>query len=406
VKTVVLSFRYFDSIRETIMTQIIDFESLFSIYEKCSKVVSFDVIITETVIQETNRRKRIVKQMRQLAKKVHFWSVTVFSVILLVLTITKSSTVTDFKDKMKPVPFMITVIVDTSKAIWFVLRKSQICAIIYKLRQLHPSTAEQQEKYQTRKFCKGLRTFQGIFMLMAIAIMVWFIFNPVYFSKDLYLPFSSTNIGIAEAEDVVLKIWMISTSCLSLALFFLMVTIPLLTAKGFDHLKMDLQELDTGPKNEQAQQMKTLIERHVDLDNLVKEVEGLLSPVFLLNFVQSSFVYCLTGYQMSTANETKDMINYGSYLVAVVIGNFFLCYGSQQIIDSSEGIAEAIYEINWYEIKDLKLRKELLLIMMRSQKASKLTAGKFSVVCLESLKFMLNTAYSYFTLLKAVYSTQ
>lgn len=50
----------------------------------------------------------------------------------------------------------------------------------------------------------------------------------------------------------------------------------------------------------------------------------------------------------------------------------------------SLGISSGVYESNWFTA-DLKFKKSILLIMMRSQKSQHLTAFKFSKVSLNSL---------------------
>jgi len=52
-------------------------------------------------------------------------------------------------------------------------------------------------------------------------------------------------------------------------------------------------------------------------------------------------------------------------------------------------VADGIMNSNWYELS-VQVKKQLQLIILRSQKAQKLTAFKFSEVSLDSFKSVSN----------------
>jgi hypothetical protein len=107
-----------------------------------------------------------------------------------------------------------------------------------------------------------------------------------------------------------------------------------------------------------------------------------------------------------TAEDFGQLSNFLSFLIAVLIQKFLICNGGQRLINSSQGIADAVYQTNWIEIKDLSIRKDLQLVMVQAQKGSRVTAGKFMTISLKSYKRILNSAYSYFTLLKTIWTTK
>ncbi|XP_018347656.1 PREDICTED: odorant receptor 13a-like [Trachymyrmex septentrionalis] len=63
-------------------------------------------------------------------------------------------------------------------------------------------------------------------------------------------------------------------------------------------------------------------------------------------------------------------------------------------------IYKTVYTIAWYELPVL-FKTEICLLMLRSQKPSKITAGKFYVMHLENFNAVLSTAASYFMLLRS-----
>jgi odorant receptor len=390
------------------------FESFFIVFEKFSKTVSFDVIRPEETIAGGTRRERAIEHIKRMTKKVHFWTVIVSAVLLAFLMTIKATSQTDVKLKTETLPFIISILVDAVFGIWFWVRKKKVCEILAELKSIHPETEEDQIKYESKKIYQWFKNIQMAFLLFAMIVSVSFILNPLHetqpgerrFSVAIWLPFDGVQKGVFEVMEVILLFISVSTGALSIALFLFIFALIILVANAFERLRMDFMDIKQLSEAEKSEKLKKLVQKHVEMENLVEEVESLLGNIFMIKVIQASIVFCLTGFQLSASEKIPKMMNFGLYLLAVVVGNFFLCYGSQQIIDSSQGIAEAIYEIKWYKIKDLKLRRDLLFIMTRSQKASKLTAGKFSVVCLESFKIMLNSAVSYFALLKTVYSKQ
>jgi hypothetical protein len=59
------------------------------------------------------------------------------------------------------------------------------------------------------------------------------------------------------------------------------------------------------------------------------------------------------------------------------------CDYGQMLKDASLSVADGIYESGWENLEDEKLKKMLMMIIMRSQKSSALTAMKFNEINLE-----------------------
>jgi hypothetical protein len=398
--------------RQAKQQQKMSFESFFTINDQFSRVVSFDVTHPEEPIVGGSRRTRAIKHIKRTAKRVHFWTVIVLAALQILLMAIKSLTETDMKQMTETLPFVISMTVDIINAIWFVVHKKQVCDVFAKLMLLHHEVLKKDErKYETTKFFDYCRRFQKAIFYISVVIAVGFIANSIRetisdqkrFVVLIWLPFDGFQSGVYEFISVVLIFVSVSIIALSGGLFLLIFAMISLVAITFECLRKDFDEMKDLPMDNKAE-LKKLIEKHVEMHSLVKQVENFLAPIFLVKLIQASFVFCLTGFQLSTSKEIPTLVNFGLYFLATMLANFILFYGSQKIIDTSQGIADAVYQIKWYEVKNLKLRKTLVIIMMQAQKGSKLTAGKFSVIGMESFKFMLNSAYSYFALLKTIYS--
>nr|AOG12959.1 odorant receptor [Eogystia hippophaecolus] len=81
---------------------------------------------------------------------------------------------------------------------------------------------------------------------------------------------------------------------------------------------------------------------------------------------------------------------------------FLLCYFGDLLLRSSTEISGAIYNCQWYNT-DIQMKKDLLLVLKRSQKPCKLTAANFADLNLRAFTTILSRSWSVFALLKSIY---
>ncbi|KYN10084.1 Putative odorant receptor 13a [Trachymyrmex cornetzi] len=133
-------------------------------------------------------------------------------------------------------------------------------------------------------------------------------------------------------------------------------------------------------------------------------METVFSPMLFLQTLASSLIICLVGFQIATANITASTISksikYISYLIMALFQLLLFCIPGDALIYESSMIYKTVYTIAWYELPVL-FKTEICLLMLRSQKPSKITAGKFYVMHLENFNAVLSTAASYFMLLRS-----
>ncbi|KAM0732133.1 Odorant receptor 13a [Formica fusca] len=138
-------------------------------------------------------------------------------------------------------------------------------------------------------------------------------------------------------------------------------------------------------------------------------METIFSPMLFLQTVASSLIICLVGLQIATANITTSIISksikYISYLIMALFQLLLFCIPGDALIYESSMISRTIYTIAWYELP-ISFKTEICLLMLRSQKSSKITAGKFYVMHLENFNAVLSTAVSYFMLLRSFSSDE
>ncbi|KAL6440851.1 hypothetical protein ACFW04_003343 [Cataglyphis niger] len=116
-------------------------------------------------------------------------------------------------------------------------------------------------------------------------------------------------------------------------------------------------------------------------------METIFSPMLFLQTLASSLIICLVGLQIATANITASIISksikYISYLIMALFQLLLFCIPGDALIYESSMVSRTIYTIAWYELP-ISFKTEICLLMLRSQKSSKITAGKFYVMHLEN----------------------
>ncbi|XP_072946334.1 odorant receptor 67c-like [Epargyreus clarus] len=133
-------------------------------------------------------------------------------------------------------------------------------------------------------------------------------------------------------------------------------------------------------------------------------LEMIFTKSTLFNFVSSSILICLTGFNVMAIEDSPYVMTFLSFLSSCLLQIFLLCFFGDMLMRSSMEIGDAVYKSKWYETKPT-IAKNLLLVQTRSQKPCRLTASGFADVNLRAFMKILSTAWSYFALLKTMYSS-
>lgn len=171
---------------------------------------------------------------------------------------------------------------------------------------------------------------------------------------------------------------------------FLFIT---LISMEFNNLQIKFIDLKYIKATEIETHLKSLVQRHEKLFECSEKLEKIFSPSFLFNFVQSSFVICLTAFQSSTSSEASQLFFNFTYCTAVLNQIWLLCFFGQKVINSSECIAMGAYDSGWENIKSIRVKKAVLNIVRRAQIPIKLTAMKFKEISLKSFTTVKSINY-------------
>ncbi|XP_061729086.1 putative odorant receptor 92a [Cydia pomonella] len=156
-------------------------------------------------------------------------------------------------------------------------------------------------------------------------------------------------------------------------------------------------------ENEFPEKFKKLAVRHEGIMQSVILMERIYTKSTLINFVTSSFLICLTGFNVTALGNIGSMLAFFAFLLMSLMQIYLLCFYGDMIMTSSMEVSTAMYNSKWYPM-NAKTARHLYVVQMRAQKPSKLTAYSYADVNLKAFTKILSTAWSYFALLKTMES--
>lgn len=160
----------------------------------------------------------------------------------------------------------------------------------------------------------------------------------------------------------------------------LLYAILSIIAMEIDLLCEDFAGFFSSPNHKEGhQEMKKLVDRHIQLKDITKEMQNIYSSNFLFSFVISSFTICFTAFQISVANGNLTIYSFYIPSLGVMTGQIYLlCMHGQKIMNASDDMIDKIYCSDWTVVEDIHMKKQLVLIMQQCQRGVKLTAMEFA----------------------------
>nr|AXX83063.1 odorant receptor [Yemma signatus] len=148
--------------------------------------------------------------------------------------------------------------------------------------------------------------------------------------------------------------------------------------------------------------MKECVKHHYVIIEFFNKVQYFFGTLLLFLAVCMMIMMCLAGYVVTDPESTLTVVlPLLSVFVPEVTIVSYLCYAGQRIMDESEHLYETIIQTKWY-LQPPEIRRDLMLIMMKSQKTFIITGGSIQKFNLEGLSEILQSSYTYFNMLKAV----
>ncbi|KAJ8721822.1 hypothetical protein PYW08_004224 [Mythimna loreyi] len=136
----------------------------------------------------------------------------------------------------------------------------------------------------------------------------------------------------------------------------------------------------------------------------VRMIQQFFSFPILAQFTVSVVIICVTAYQLAMEVSNGNWVrsfSMGCYLLGMALQVFLYCYQGNQLTEESSEIAGAAYEAPWYKCS-LRVRRSLLIVMVRTRRAVRLTAGGFTTLSLACFTSIIKASYTFFTVLQQV----
>ncbi|XP_025987223.2 odorant receptor 2a-like [Solenopsis invicta] len=156
--------------------------------------------------------------------------------------------------------------------------------------------------------------------------------------------------------------------------------------------------------NNQRGDISKLTSRHSYLIKHAKLLVEVISSVLLVQVLFSCLIISLIGFQLILALKSHDVIMITktiTVLSALLLQLFFFCFVGDYLKCQMEDIADSIYNSNWYFLST-KLMRNVLFVIMRSQKPVQLLAGNFFLVNIKTFMNILKSSLSYLSVLRVM----
>ena len=350
-------------------------DSFFSKPDKYFRFFGFSILGVECCPQ------KVQDKIKQALKVLGFWFYVIGLTLLIVSNIIHDMIYHEEQNHQKIVYF-VNIPFSILKIFMIYIYRNVIFTIIEDFRDVYKNAILKDKQFN------GLRTYIKLFEAASLGLIVAFVIKVLIIIAQngihkvaLFMWTPTQNGIIVNASSIYYGF------ANPMALFASEVTISIiitLIAVSFDNLNEKILTINDIKESDEPRVIKELVERHSKLFEIFQKFEEYFSSIFFILFVQSSISMCLAGFELITVNEVMDVIMNSTFLLMTLLQIFSACYFGQKIIDSSQKTAEAAYEINWYCITDIKLRKAVLLMILRSQKQQQITAKGIVTISLET----------------------
>lgn len=274
---------------------------------------------------------------------------------------------------------------------WIVFfHKKDIWEIFQEMKKMFDRRTGQNKKYGVKKYLDNYHRYITAYAIIycvfvpmiALPIVPFLLYGTMSMSVAYWFPFD-----IFRKETFPIYLFWTDWMATSMSFYILgadsiLYSLITVIAMEFDILKVDLMNIAYVERNERPKTLSHLIDHHNRLMEISDKLQKIFDMTFLYSLVISSLVMCFIAFKLSLPNA--DYAFYMPFLCMAVGLIMLLCVFGQRLIDSSEGVAEGIYQSGWENLDDHDFKKKIVLILMRAQKAKKFTAMNFATVSLSS----------------------
>nr|WCC57693.1 odorant receptor 43 [Papilio xuthus] len=195
--------------------------------------------------------------------------------------------------------------------------------------------------------------------------------------------------------------------CANIAIEFSILREDLLHASP--HFKTDNPRnqigigLETNSESKTTTSIQDFVRRHQMLIRLAKQLDDIFNKIIFMNLLLVTVTVCFFGLATMVARGAAETMNNLLVMLALLLPVYEFCYYGDLLKEESLGIADSAYINEWYK-SDIYYQKMILYVISRSQRPCCLTSLKYVPVTMNLFTKVLSTTWSYFSLVKSIYS--
>ncbi|CAG9801763.1 unnamed protein product [Chironomus riparius] len=278
----------------------------------------------------------------------------------------------------------------------FYRNQFKIIEIVEKLEKHFPNSGFDQLTFDVQKYLKTTKWHEKGYYFITTLVILHFTMMP--FIHQIYGIVTSTSVELELILSLYLPfdylqpllygfIYFIQLWIIVFVTFYYICTdmifanLTQILCLELDILGQNMDEIDPADDEEVAmKELKKLVYIHQQLIEASENLNEVFSPLQLINAFGSIAALCTAIFLVMSGISNYFIAKY--FLLPIVISVQILtqCYFSQRLIDSSTSISASAYNIKWYS-GSIKFQRLVLQIMI------------------------VNTSYSYFSVLQGTYGS-
>nr|WHS04451.1 odorant receptor 48 [Psyttalia incisi] len=173
----------------------------------------------------------------------------------------------------------------------------------------------------------------------------------------------------------------------------------------FELLASELEDISGKETHEeQHEKLSKFIKRHNHLLNVAESIEDVFNIPILIEVINNTVIISISGIILLWAFKLRSRAMAIPKLIRIYlfyVELFMVSYVGQALLQQTEKLQEAVYNIPWYKIPTRHMRA-VIVIMMRVKYPFQLTAGKIAEMNYETYKNIIKSTFSYFSVFRLV----
>ena len=295
---------------------------------------------------------------------------------------------------------LFMILIGFSKGFGIFLRRDEIWNIFPELEVMQQRRVGLNKKYSIKNYLDDYHGHIKVFLFpcvssffqLLVPFFVYFIYGTMELPFPYWFPFDVYCQGVFPFVLTWTTFVAFNTDVFLMSADSFLYGLLTVIAMEFHVIKIDLMDIGLVPEIEKPKRAKILIDHHNQLLNVCDKMQEIFAPIYLIIVTMSSLMFCSILFQLSIIGINVAAMAFLVTFMGIIGGqSLLLCLYGQKLIDASESLSEGVYNCGWEEFTDEKFKKQLVLMILRSQKAKRLSAMNFANISLENF-----TTVSYF----------